>query len=147
MNGVSATVNGVAAPVWFISAGQLNVQVPYETAAGLAVVAVNNNGRVASGTFTVAAAAPGLFSGFFSAVTGQPMTSAKRGDILLAFVTGDGDMSPPVADGASPAAVADPNKLPMPRLPHSMTVGGVTAQVPFHGVGPGITAESDALSC
>lgn len=42
--GVSASVNGVPAPLYFVSTGQINIQVPYETGAGNAVLGVNNNG-------------------------------------------------------------------------------------------------------
>ena len=38
LSGVSATVNGITAPIYFASSGQLNVQVPYETGAGAAVL-------------------------------------------------------------------------------------------------------------
>ena len=44
--GVSATVNGLAAPVIFASSGMLNIQVPYAAGAGPAVIGVNNNGQV-----------------------------------------------------------------------------------------------------
>ena len=59
ISGVSATVNGVSAPLYYVSPGQINVQVPYETGTGLAILGVNNNGQVASFPFTVAPAAPG----------------------------------------------------------------------------------------
>jgi uncharacterized protein (TIGR03437 family) len=42
--GVSVTVNGATAPLYFASPGQLNVQIPYETGGGPAAVGVNNNG-------------------------------------------------------------------------------------------------------
>jgi uncharacterized protein (TIGR03437 family) len=57
--------NGVerAAPLFFVSAGQVNFQVPPETATGPAtVVVVNANGVVSTGTMTVVPVAPGLFS-------------------------------------------------------------------------------------
>ena len=55
--GVSATVNGVSAPLYYVSPGQINVQVPYETGIGFAVLGINNNGQLSSFPFTVAAAA------------------------------------------------------------------------------------------
>ena len=75
--GVSATVNGVSAPLYYVSPGQINVQVPYETGAGLAVLGVNNNGQVASFPFTVAPAAPGLFTTADGSLT--PSASARQG--------------------------------------------------------------------
>src|SRR5262249_22041173 len=41
LNGVSATVNGIAAPLYFVSDAQVNLQVPYEAGIGPAVLAIN----------------------------------------------------------------------------------------------------------
>jgi uncharacterized protein (TIGR03437 family) len=60
-DGVSVTVNGLPAPLWFISPGQINLQIPYETALGSALVVVNNNGQVSSYTIQVTPTAPGIF--------------------------------------------------------------------------------------
>src|SRR4029077_16694797 len=81
--GVSATVNGVSAPLYYVSPGQINVQVPYETGAGLAVLGVNNNGQVSSFPLTVAPAAPGLFPTADGSVT--PSASARQGQPAVAF--------------------------------------------------------------
>ncbi len=63
MAGVGAAVNGVAAPLYYVSPGQLNLQIPYETAVnGTATLQINNNGQAASQTFPVATAAPGVFT-------------------------------------------------------------------------------------
>ena len=49
LDNVSVTVNGIAAPLYYISPSQLNVQVPYETTSnGTATVTVRNNGQTAS---------------------------------------------------------------------------------------------------
>ena len=77
MAGVSATVNGVSAPLYYVSPGQINVQVPYETGTGLAVLGVNNNGQVASFPFTVAPSAPGLFTAPDGSLT--PSGTAQAG--------------------------------------------------------------------
>ena len=58
--GVSATVNGISAPVYSVSSGQVDIQIPYETGLGTAVLAVNNNGQIASFSFPVSMAAPGI---------------------------------------------------------------------------------------
>jgi len=59
--GVSATVNGVDAPLYYVSPTQINLQVPWQTTAGAsATLVVNNNGQLASQTFNVAAASPGF---------------------------------------------------------------------------------------
>jgi uncharacterized protein (TIGR03437 family) len=136
MSGVSATVNGVSAPFYYASPGQLNIQIPYETGAGPATLGVNNNGQVASFPFQVSIAAPGIFT----AVDGSlvPFSSGKAGDVLLLFMTGDGDLTPTIQTGATPTAGTAVSQLPHPRLPVALTVGGVTGAIQFVGVPTGL---------
>lgn len=137
--GVSASVNGVAAPLYAVSSGQINIQIPYETGAGTAVLGVNNNGQVASFTFPVSVAGPGIFSNLGSLV---PFSTGKRGDTLLAFITGEGLVSPVLADGASPFFATPLSLLPQPLLPVAVTVGGVPARIAFAGVASGLAGAS-----
>ena len=136
LSGVSATINGITAPLYFISPGQLNVQVPYEVGIGPAVLAVNNNGKIATFLFQVAMVAPGLFAndGFLAY---NP--SGSQGQTLLAFITGDGDLTPTLATGATPAATTVVSRLPRPRQTVTMTVGGVPATIAFIGVPSGLS--------
>ena len=129
MAGVSATVNGIPAPLYYVSQGQLNIQIPYETGAGPAVLGVNNNGQLASYLFTVSPSAPGIFS---------TLTSAKGGDVVTIFITGEGLTTPALATGASPFFATPLTLLPQPALPLVVTVGGVMANVLFSGVPPGL---------
>jgi uncharacterized protein (TIGR03437 family) len=137
MGTASATVNGVSAPLDYVSPGQLNIQIPYETGAGTAVLGVNNNGKVASYTFPVVAAAPGLWP-FFQTPAGAVTATAKQGDILVTYMTGEGDVTPGLTDGATPPASTATKNLPQPRLPFSVTVGGVPATVLFAGIPSGL---------
>jgi uncharacterized protein (TIGR03437 family) len=136
--GVSATVNGIAAPFYYASPSQLNIQIPYETGAGPAVLGVNNNGQVASYVFTVAASAPGIFTDPNHPSALVPYSSGKRGDTLLIFVTGEGQVSPALPTGASPFIATPLALLPQPTLPVAVTVGGVPAQIAFAGIPPGL---------
>jgi uncharacterized protein (TIGR03437 family) len=137
--GVSATVNGVSAPFYFVSSGQLNLQVPYETGAGTAVLAVNNNGQVASFPFQVSVTAPGIFVAQDGSNLLVPNSTAKAGDTLLAFITGDGDLTPTLATGATPAAGTAVSRLPKPRQAVTMTIGGVAVTPAFAGVPSGLS--------
>ena len=129
MAGVSATVNGIAAPLYYVSPLQLNIQVPYETATGTALLAVSNNGQVATYSFPVSASAPGIYLGpDGSSIT--PNVSGSRGQIYTLFVTGAGEVSPPVSTGAGPGAA----QVPAPLLAVSMTIGGVTAHLDYVGI-------------
>jgi uncharacterized protein (TIGR03437 family) len=107
--GVTATVNGVTAPLYYVSPGQINLQIPDSIAPGTAVVAINNNGQSASASMTVAAAAPGIFA------AAMP-SSAKRGDILTLYLTGAGENLQSL----------------------TATVGGIPATVSYAGIPPGL---------
>ncbi len=100
MNGTSATVNGVAAPLWFVSPVQVNLQIPYETSAGPAVLGMNNGGQIASWQFSVTPTAPGIFASNGSLV---PSATGQQGEEIVVFITGDGDVRPTLATGASPS--------------------------------------------
>jgi uncharacterized protein (TIGR03437 family) len=136
IDGVSATVNGVPAPLYFISSGQLNIQVPYETAAGTAVLGVNNNGQVATATFTVKATAPGIFTGATGAIV--PISAARPGDSILLYITGDGDTNPPLSTGAPPAANTPVSQLPAPMQPLTMSVANISVTPFFAGIPYGL---------
>lgn len=138
VTGVSATVNGVPAPFYYVSPSQLNIQIPYETGTGLAVLGVNNKGQVASFVFPVTASAPGIFNDFSQAPSLVPSSTGKRGDTLVAFITGEGEVSPPVPTGATPFVATPIPLLPQPLLPVAVTVGGVTAPIAFAGIPPGV---------
>ena len=107
---------------------QLNIQIPYETAAGTALLAVSNNGLVATYSFTVSASAPGIYLQSGNAIT--PNAAGKRGQTYTLFITGAGEVSPPIATGAAPSA----KQVPVPLLAVSMTVGGVAANMQYVGI-------------
>jgi uncharacterized protein (TIGR03437 family) len=130
--GVHATVNGVTAPLYYISSTQLNIQVPYETATGTATLTIDNNGQTASTTFAVGAAAPGIFTDVNGTVV--PFGNASRGDTITLFITGAGAVSPAVATGAGPSSSATVEQLPAPLLNTTVTVGGVRAPLTFVGI-------------
>ncbi|PWU06901.1 MAG: peptidase S8 [Terriglobia bacterium] len=126
--GVSATVNGVSAPLYAVSPGQINLQIPYETGIGPAVLAINNNGKVAFSTLQVGVAAPGIDGLVIDNTTGQ-RGQARAGDALTLFFTGAGDLTPSLATGAAPPTGTPTRNLPRPRLPVSITIGGVPATI------------------
>jgi uncharacterized protein (TIGR03437 family) len=135
--GVSATVNGISAPVYAVAPGEIEIQIPYETGSGSAVLAVNNNGQVASYSFPVAVTAPGIYN-FFIDNTSGTTNSARPGDIMTMFVSGAGDLTPSLATGATPSSFAGITSLPRPRLPVSVTVGGEPVEIEFAGNATGL---------
>lgn len=59
----SVSFNGVAAPLFYVSGMQVNAQVPFETAAGTAVVRVSRGSAVSmTQPVSIAAASPGIFT-------------------------------------------------------------------------------------
>lgn len=137
MHGTTATVNGIAAPLFYVSPGQVNLQVPYEIPPGSATVSVRSgDGHVTTQTVQVSGVSPGIFTtadGTFHLV---PSASARRGSYATLFFTGQGQVNPRVADGAAPpppsrVGVAG---LPVPVQPVTVYVGGVAAQTTFTGI-------------
>jgi uncharacterized protein (TIGR03437 family) len=122
MSGVSALVNGEAAPLLYVSSGLVNLQIPYEVNSGSATVSINNNGQVTTQSFTVTATAPGIFTDASgnAVVTG----TAAAGQEIAIYFTGAGAVSAAVADGAAPSSSAD---APVANV--SVTVGGASATV------------------
>ena len=140
VGGVSVTIDGVPAPISYISPTQLNIQIPYETGAGTAVLGVDNNQAVASFLFNVSPAAPGIFTGRTGALV--PVSTAKVGDTVTLYMTGEGDTTVYIADGATPLKSAPLSSLPKPRLPVSVTVGGIAATIQFIGITSGLVGET-----
>ncbi|HLK64170.1 MAG TPA: protease pro-enzyme activation domain-containing protein [Bryobacteraceae bacterium] len=136
MGDVSASINGLAAPLYYVSPTQLDIQIPYEVPAGPATLTVTSFGQSASFKFMVGAAAPGIFAAQDGTLV--PSNSGSRGGALAMFITGQGAVSPAAPTGTAPAANTPLSQLPAPVLPLSVTVGGIPAQVQFMGITPGL---------
>lgn len=137
MKGFQATINGIAAPLWFVSDKQANVQIPYETEPGTARLVIANGQQTATFTFTVAATAPGIFLNYAPGVapgTALAFGSTARGQAGWLYITGDGAVSPAIASGATPSADTPLSNLPKPVANVSMSIGGKTAQILFAGI-------------
>ena len=143
-NLVSVRVNGVAAPLYYVSPGQINFQVPWATpATGTVNVAVVVNGGSSNiAAVPVGTAAPGLFvlpSGAAivqntpSYALNDPSNPAPAGSTIVAYLTGSGPVSPAVKDG-TPAPTAP---LSSAATAYSAKIGSVTATVSFAGLTPG----------
>ncbi|MEO8369032.1 MAG: hypothetical protein ABI806_07535 [Candidatus Solibacter sp.] len=138
IGGVSSTVNGVSAPLYYVSPGQVNVQIPYEVGIGPAVLGVNNGGQVANFPFTVAASAPGLFTGADGSLTG----SVRVGATATVYMTGDGDTTTFLITGDGPPTGTATARLPRTKLPVTVSIGGVNATVTFTGTPAGMAGVS-----
>jgi uncharacterized protein (TIGR03437 family) len=134
--GFEAMINGVVAPLYYVSPNQVNVQIPYETNPGPATLIVGNPYANLTYNFTVSAAAPGIFT--FQNGSINPFPSATRGQTVTLYVTGEGQVAPSLATGATPADRTETGSLPKPRLPVTVTVGGAAATIQFIGIPSGL---------
>jgi uncharacterized protein (TIGR03437 family) len=142
-NFVSVQVNGVAAPLYYVSPGQINFQVPWATpTTGTVNVAVVVNGGTSNiAAVPVATAAPGLFvlpSGQAAVLNpdysiNDPSNPVKAGATIFAYLTGSGPVSPAVKDGVP----ASTTSLVYVQASNSATIGNQPATVSFAGLAPG----------
>jgi uncharacterized protein (TIGR03437 family) len=136
LSGTAALINGVAAPLYYVSQTLVNIQIPYNTQPGPATLSLNNNGTVTTQNFNVSTVAPAIFTSANGAIV--PMPSASRGQVVFLYITGAGAVSPQVSTGAAPSSSTATNELPQPSQPATVTVGGAEAQIQFIGITPGL---------
>jgi mannan endo-1,4-beta-mannosidase len=148
LDGISVTVNDIPAALYFVSSGQINVQIPWNalpsgTATGTGAVVVSSTATGLSQSFSIpiAAAAPALFttqSGVGQAIainadgtladTNHPATP---GSVLVLLANGLGPVGPSIADGAASSDTLR-STLNVP----TVLIGGIPAQVVFSGLSP-----------
>lgn len=133
LGGVSVSINGATAPLYYASPSQLNVQIPYATPANATVaLQITNNGQIASTTFGTQTVAPGIFTDANGALV--PANTASAGQTISLYLTGAGAVSPAVATGAAPPLGTAVASLPMPVQTLTVSVGGIGVQPQFVGI-------------
>ena len=146
MAGVTVTVNGVPAPLFFVSPLQINLQTPYATSGEAARIVVNNNNVLSNEVeVPVAATSPGIFSrnqngigpaiithADFSLVT--PEDPALPGETVIIFLTGLGAVDPPIADGAQGPSAEPFSRVTDPNL--QVEFGREVGTIQFAGAAP-----------
>ena len=146
LDGVRVWFDGIAAPILYASAGQLNVVAPYSIAAQTSTsVRVEYLGASSPAvTVPVLLAQPGIFtlnaSGAGPAAVlnldysvNSATNPAARGDAIMIFATGQGVTSPAGVDGlvATAPSTGDPQLV-------TVEIGGQTAPVSYAGNAPGL---------
>jgi len=161
---VSVRVNGRLAPLFFVGAPgdgtfQINYQLPFETAAGVALVEVLSEGKLVASEYSpVSAAAPGVFTSNSSgqgqavalnqdySLNGSPGSAPgarpeSRGRFIIVYANGQGRQ---LLDGATSELLTLPSGYATPNSPlyltagiPTVTIGGIRAQAAFSGLAPG----------
>ena len=145
LGGTTVTFNGVAAPLLYSSATQINAIVPYEIAGCSQVtVQVQFQSSTSAGTsFPCASAAPGIFT-FSASGTGQAAAAnqngtfngvsspAPKGSYVTLYFTGGGQTNPAGVTGS----ITGTSVLKWLAQGVTVTVGGVPGTVAFDGDAP-----------
>lgn len=150
---VSVTFNGVPAPLLFVSSGQINAQLPWNTLSSgtvgsASVVVTRNNQASAPQSVQVGPFSPGIFAigniavainpdgsiaapaGSIPGIATKPAKIADPGGLAI-LCTGLGAVDPPAVNGAnSLGALRTATTTP------TVLIGGKTAQVIFAGLSP-----------
>ena len=146
--GTRVLFDGTAAPLIYTSATQLAAVVPYAVEGRATTqVQVEYEGRRSNTiALPVINAAPALFTadssgrgqgailnqnGTLNAATNQ----ADRGSVVVLYLTGEGATNPNGVDGKPNASPA-----PQPKLPVTVSIGGIDAQILYAGGAPGLVA-------
>jgi len=144
LDGTSVIIGGIAAPLYFVSPGQINAQVPFELTAGQPYqLIVSANGALTTPqTIQLGAVTPGVAaypSGYALAqhnADGSLITDAspaKPGEYVIIYLLGMGPTTVPVASGA----VSPTSPLAYTSDTPTVTLNGETvSNVPFSGLTP-----------
>ena len=146
LGNVQVTVNGTPAPLYYVSPGQIDFQIPYAIAPGPALVQVSSNGNPGiSAGITVQQAAPSILTWTDSAgnvraiAQNYPADSlntstncAAPGSYVIVYLMGSGPLDNPIASGA--AALSSP--VSQETLTATATIGNASAYVGFAGMAP-----------
>jgi len=143
-SGTTVLIGGLSAPLYYVSSGQLNVQIPSELPSNQSYpILVTVNGAITlPDQLDMVTLQPGVDASTggtlvaqhgadFSLVTAA--SPAKPGETLVVYLLGMGATSPAVPSGQP----APSNPLAMVTAQPSITVDGQSAHVDFAGLTPG----------
>lgn len=154
LDGISASINGKPAYIWYLSPGQINVQAPEDSALGnVAITVTNCKATSAPLMFAKHALAPGLLAPSSFAANGTQYAvatfasdgayvlntsqgaslgvnsrPAKPGDLIIAYGIGFGDVTPPILPGVMAEAVNQLNN------PVTLSFGSTSATLTYAGL-------------
>ena len=142
LGGVSVAIGGIAAPLYYVSPGQITAEVPFELSPNEQVqVIVNANGALSTpGVVQLSAVSPGIAvlpngDAIATHLNGALVTEtlpAQPGEFLVLYASGLGATNNPVATGAASPSNPLASALSVPAL----TVNSEAASVLFAGLTP-----------
>ena len=143
LNNTSVTVNGISAPVYYASATQLNILIPYAVTGSSATIQVTYNGTASNQVVVpLAATSPGIFStdnsgrgpGAIEHADGTIVNTsnpAKKGETVVIFLTGLGAVATAVNDGTAATGPDNANAAV------TVYIGGLPGKIVYAGLAPG----------
>ena len=144
LGNVQVTINGVAAPIYYVSPTQISAIVPYELTAAIAQVQVITDGNPSNTvTMFTNTTSVGVFSvppgGLgYGAVLHQsgllvsPANPAQIGETVSVYLTGLGAVSPGIADGAAGPV----STLSQATSTITADIDGTAATITYSGLAP-----------
>ena len=152
--GVTVNVDGVAAPLTYVSATQINFQIPWETAPGpsVSITVTRNNAVSDPEPVTVdSTTAPSMFLNDYTSgvvwMTGAGCETsecaAQAGTEYVLWANAFGPKNAPLQDGVPAVYNGSLTPLEVPGAPAScqLTVGGQAARVDYCGAAPSLIIE------
>ena len=149
LNGVQILVNGVAAPIYYVTTGELAFVVPFATASFpvASIQVIDNNVASNVVTMLVNSTTPGVFTfnssglgyGAVEHADGSFVTQAspaQPGETVVTFTSGLGTVYPPITDGTQASATTLSYTSPVGNI--TADINGTAANVTFSGLAPNL---------
>ena len=146
LGGVSVTVDGMQAPLLYVSANQINALIPFEVLEGdnrkATLVVTTSQGASNPFPIYINRRAPAIFTRD-SSETGPahvfdanftPKNTVSAGDVIILYAAGLGSTSPPASTATGGSAVEPLNRV---TDDVEVFVGDQKAEVLFAGLAPG----------
>ncbi len=144
LGGTSVIIGGIQVPLYFVSSGQINAQVPFELTAGKKYqILISANGALTTpDTIQLTDASPGIAAFASGQIIAQHLDGslvsetapAKPSEIIVFYLAGLGLTDNPVTSGAASPGTVLARPLDMP----TVTINGNTVPILFGGLTPGL---------
>jgi uncharacterized protein (TIGR03437 family) len=143
LGGVTVSIGGLPAAIYFVSPGQIDCIVPYAVTGSTVNIIVTSNGAVSNTvSLTLAGTSPGVFTLDGSGTSDGSITHAdgtivnaaspaKKGETVVMYVAGLGALTTPVKDGAGATSL---NNATAPMTVYVAGIAVPAAGILYHGL-------------